>query len=221
MLFLSAIFVVLTLMYMCMMVLDFISVVKDILIGAAALTTAIVAIMGLKSWRRELYGKVNFEIARNLLRASYSVRDELQNSRLPFVGAWEFPPDYHARDDATRRQKADAWSFVYRNRWAPVRDALRELETSSLEAEVLWGADVRTATDSLLGCARAVRIAMEAIVENEASEGQNFDRDRSYGVEMRSAAQASPQNNENPTSVAVLEAINRIESLTKPHLRRN
>lgn len=39
---------------------ELILVLKDILVGIAAATTAVVAIKGLRSWSRELKGKAEF-----------------------------------------------------------------------------------------------------------------------------------------------------------------
>ncbi len=39
---------------------------KDICLSGAAITTAIVAWRGLASWQKELKGKADFEVARNL-----------------------------------------------------------------------------------------------------------------------------------------------------------
>ena len=42
---------------MCLTTLEIVSMVKDVLLGIAAATTVTVAVIGLKSWRRELKGK--------------------------------------------------------------------------------------------------------------------------------------------------------------------
>lgn len=54
---------------------EVIAIVKDVLVGVAAATTAVAAVIGLRSWSRELKGKAEFEAARNLARATYKVRD--------------------------------------------------------------------------------------------------------------------------------------------------
>ncbi|WP_139195506.1 hypothetical protein [Halomonas daqiaonensis] len=95
---------------------EIISTVKDILLGAAAVTTATVAVVGLKNWSRELRGKTEFEAARNLMKTTYRVRDELLYSRSPFVGAGEFPSDYPGPQTAKADQEAQAWNYIYMHR---------------------------------------------------------------------------------------------------------
>ncbi len=200
---------------------EVITTIKDILLGAAAVTTAIVAVIGLKNWSRELRGRTEFEAARKLMRATYRVRDELQYSRAPFVTFGEYPSDYPGRQTATTEQEAQAWSYVYRNRWKPVREALQELQTHVLEAEALWGGDIRTKADELRRCAITLQTAMEAIVDDAAQGGESFKTNRDFGKEMRSAAHASRGKEENELSKKIKAAVNALEDQVRPHLRRS
>lgn len=59
------------------------SIAKNVLLGNAAAATATVAVIGIKNWSREIKGKAEFEIVRNLIRATYKLRDELQICRSP------------------------------------------------------------------------------------------------------------------------------------------
>lgn len=200
---------------------EIVSTVKDVLLGAAAVTTAIVAVMGLKSWSRELRGKTEFEAARNLMRSTYRVRDELQYTRSPFVGAGEFPSDYPGPQTATAEQEAQAWNYIYKNRWAPVREALQEFETHVLEAEALWGSDIRTKADELRQCARELQVAMDAVVDDKAQRGENFKTDKEFGKEMRRTAHASRDDENNALNKKIKAGVNAIEDTVRPHLRRS
>lgn len=200
---------------------EVIVVIKDVLLGAAAVTTATVAVIGLKNWSRELRGKTEFEAARNLMRATYLVRDELQYSRAPFVAAGEFPSDYPGLQAATAEQEAQAWSYIYRNRWEPVREALQEFETHVLEAEALWGGDIRTKTDELRQCARELQVAMDAVIDDKAQRGENFKADKDFEKEMRSTAHASRGDENNALNKKIKAAVNAIEDKVRPHLRRS
>lgn len=71
-----------------------ITAIKDIALSGAAITTATVAILGLKSWSRELKGKAEFEVGRALILATYKLRDELKYARSPCTSGYEFPEDY-------------------------------------------------------------------------------------------------------------------------------
>lgn len=201
---------------------EIVAMVKDVLLGAAAVTTATVAIIGLKNWSRELRGKTEFEAARNLMKVTYRVRDELQYCRSPFVSSGEFPSDYPGTmGNVSAEQEAQAWSHIYWNRWGPVREALQEFETHVLEAEALWGNDIRQKTDQLRQCARELQVAMEAVIEDKAQRGENFKADRDFGKQMRSTVSASRGDDDNDLNQKIKTAIDDIEQQVRPHLRRS
>ena len=204
----------------CMTIPEVITVVKDLLLGAAAVTTAIVAVVGLKSWSRELRGKTEFEAARNLIRATYRVGDALQNSRAPLISAGEFPPDYPGSEAATVEQEVQAWSHVYKNRWGPVREALQEFETYVLEAQALWGSSIRKKTDELRQCVRELQVAVEAIINDKVQRGENFNTDKDFGKATRSIAHASRSDENNGLNQKIRAAVEAIEDEVRPHLRR-
>ena len=184
------------------------------------MTTATVAVVGLKSWSHELRGRTEFEAARNLMRATYRFRDEIQNSRAPFIAAGEFPSEYPGPQNATSDQEARAWSYVYKNRWELVREALQELETYVLEGEALWGGEIRIKADELRQCARELQVAMEAIIDDKAQRGENFRTDRDFGKTMRSTAHASRGDDSNAFNKRMMAAVNAIEDIIRPHLHR-
>ncbi|MCK2045595.1 MULTISPECIES: hypothetical protein [Chromohalobacter] len=198
--------------------MEAISIAKEVLVSIAAATTAIVAVLGLRSWSRELRGRTQFEVARQLIRATYRVRDELRYCRTPFIQGAEFPADYPAVEGATPEQEAKAWAHIYQNRWEPVRDALRELDAQLLEAEALWGSDIRKAGDALRLCARELQVAMEAIIDDKAVGGQNFQSDRDFAKKMRSTAHASATSQDNELTNKIQDAVSSIERHVRPHL---
>lgn len=200
---------------------EIITVVKDVLLGLAAATTAVVAVLGLRKWRQELEGKAQFEVARNLIRATYRLRDEIRTCRNPFYSAHEFPEGYkgglgaHSTEEETR-----AWMHIYKNRWALVWTALQEFDTHTLEAEALWGSAIRARTDVLRKCVRELNAAIDAVIRDKASGGEDF-KDRAFGKEMRSIVAASDDDDKNVLNQKIGQAINGIEDELRPHLRRS
>ncbi len=201
---------------------EVITAIKDVLLGLAAATTAVVAVIGLKNWSRELKGKAEFEIARNMIRATYKLRNELQICRSPFYSAHEFPEVYNGMSrTASAEEEAKAWIHIYKNRWAPVWAALQEFDTYTLEAEALWGVTVRAKTDEMRQCVKEVNIAIDAVIRDKASSGEDFKCDREYGKQMRSIVAASRDDAQNELSQRIGKAINGIEEQIRPHLRRS
>jgi hypothetical protein len=59
-------------------------------------------------------------------------------------------------------------AFVYRNRWKPVVEAMRDLDAKTLEAEALWDQPIRAATDQLRQVVVAVNSAIDAYLKSKA-----------------------------------------------------
>jgi hypothetical protein len=197
------------------------SAAKDIALAGAAIVTATVAYRGLRKWREELRGKVDFEVARSLARATYKLRDELRVARTPFVRATEFPPSYPGPQKATAQEEAQAWAHVYKHRWEPVAAAVQEFETQALEAEALWGATIREVTQALRKCAHKLSVSMETMIENAASGGKNFESDKAFGKQVRAEVSGLSTATENPLSNEIGAAVNAIETKLRGHLSRN
>lgn len=94
---------------------EFVALIKDGVLAIAGAVTACVAILGLRSWQRELHGKANFDAARCLARSTYKLRNEIQAARNPLILGGEFPEGY--RDDLglTKRDprvEADSYAHV-------------------------------------------------------------------------------------------------------------
>ena len=205
-----------------MMPNEWISAIKDLLLGGAAVSTAIVAVVGLNKWRKELEGKTDFDAARGLIKATYRLRDQLRICRSPFYSAHEFPADYKGGfGTRTNEEETRAWSHTYKNRWDPVLSAIQDFDSQTLEAEALWGAGIRSRTDALRQCVRELNVAIDAVINDKAVGGENFKADRDFGKAMRSTVAAAESDDKNELSNKIAAAIASIEDEIRPHLRRS
>ena len=203
-----------------MTIFECIALIKDATIAIAAAVTATVAVIGLSNWNRELRGKATFEIARALAKATYKLRDEIKNCRTAFLSASEFPRGYGSRSDQTSyHEEADALAHVYSNRWKFVWDALQEFDTNTLEAEAIWGKEIRTNTDALRQCVRELRAAIDAVINDTVTGGENFKANREFGKEMRGMV-STTSGSDSTLTRAIETVIEGIESVIRPHLKR-
>ena len=199
---------------------EIITMIKDLALAGAAVTTGIVAVVGIKNWSRELRGKANFEVARSLIRETYKLRDELRYARSPFTVAHEFPDDYPSNiKDRTSEIEANAWAHVFSNRWKGLVAPLQEFESQALEAEALWGNEIREKTDELRRCARHLQVSMEAFVHNEANDHEDFKSDRAHAKAVKADIWAAGKTNE--LTDKINNAVAELEKEIRPHLRRS
>src|SRR5689334_8252445 len=68
---------------------DVVSLVRDILTCCAALFAAGIAFLGLRTWRAQLKGKTEFELAQRLLQSVYKVRQAIAVVRHPWMSVAE------------------------------------------------------------------------------------------------------------------------------------
>ncbi len=150
------------------------------------------------------------------------MRDQLQICRSPFYSAHEFPPDYKGGfGGQSNEEETKAWIYIYKNRWDPVWNAIQEFDSQTLEAEAMWGANIRSKTDALRLCVREINVAIDAVINDKAVGGENFKADREFAKSMRSVVAASRDDEKNETNQKIVKAISGIEDEIRPHLRRS
>lgn len=190
---------------------------KEIVISLAAAVTAYSAYRGVATWKHELHGKAHFETARNLIRSTYKLRDEILICRSPLISANEFPENYSPlSNDNTCNSKGDAYLFVYKNRWEPVSVAVQQFQTNSLEAEVLLNKSIKGQTDKLLEAVKKLNLAIDAIIRNEYSSNRDF-ADLGFAQKTRATAYATSIDDDELTK-DINNAINSIETSVKNYL---
>jgi hypothetical protein len=200
-----------------------VSICKDIALSIAGAVTATVAWKGLTNWLRELRGRTRFDAALSLMRAAYALREAVANCRAPLIGAGEFPTGYRESQSLGREtpwhDKVQAYAHVFAARWSPVGTAMTEFETRSLEAEAIWGGDVRPLTRELVDCVLMLNAATESYIDDLRSEGENFKADREFGRKVRSEVFASRGATNNELTNRITKSLEALEEYARPSLR--
>jgi len=194
-----------------------VAISKDIILGLAAISTAGVAVYGVKSWKRELTGKTEFDAANRMLQALYKVRDNFFYVRCPLILAGEFPPDFYDERKNSNQKEAEGYAYAYRNRWEFLGKALQEFDACALESEALWGNDVKSKIDDVRRCIRKLNTSIEFNIRNIASGRNELDRDFSQKIMLDISA--TPESDDE-LSVAFKAAVVEFEDTLKPHFRR-
>jgi hypothetical protein len=195
------------------------SIIKDIALAGAACTTAYVAFTGLEKWQKELSGKASFDVARELAKSAYFLRDEIRYCRSPITAAHEFPDKYREGNKHTPQENGDAWAYVYAKRWESVVKALQSFDLATLEAEALWGKEIKQRSIELQQCVKSLRVDVDTFIRNEFSGGEVF-RDKNLASEVQNGVwDVKPEENE--LTKRINNAIDALERVIRPHLSRN
>jgi len=203
-----------------MSLVDVLSIVKDVALSAAACVTGYVALVGLGAWRKELEGRANFDVARQLAKSAYVLRDQMTYCRSPFTAAQEFPEGYRGGfGNASDKEQGDAWNYVYTNRWRSVGKAVQDFDTASLEAEALWGHEIKAKCTEFRGCVKTLQVSIEMFVRDKYGGGQSFknvDFSRKIESEIWEI-----DDGKNELTQRINAAIDGIEAFLRPHLSRS
>ena len=192
---------------------------KDILTAFSAVAVAVVSILGLKAWKKQLKGKTEYELARRLLRTVYKIREAINSVRNPFISSAEIgqalqeinlkidpsDPDFHAKSQ----------SAVYQMRWKQIGESSTGLELETLEAETLWGAEIKEKLQPLKKNINTLQVNILRYLRS---------LDHKSGIAMDDGTdkiiyKMSDDPSKDPFKQDVLESIKIIEEYLKVHLK--
>ena len=114
---------------------------KDAILFVPAYVGAGVAVWGLWTWKRQLQGSDQYQVAKRLLKATLEYRNAIQEARNPFGLA-----ETEAGGPENERQRM---ALRWERKFEPIGRTRTSLEAELLEATVLWGGDIRGQFDPL------------------------------------------------------------------------
>lgn len=196
------------------------SIMRDIALAGAACITAYVAFTGLEKWQKELRGKANFDVARELAKSVYLLRDQVSYCRSPFTAAAEFPEDYRGKSGKhSSEEEGQAWVHVYKKRLEPLSTAVQAFDAATLEAEALWGNPIKEKTLKLRQCVQSLQVDIEAFIRDKYSGGEDF-KDNEFAKEVKEGIW-DVKSEKNKLTQRINKSIEEIETEIRPHLSRS
>jgi hypothetical protein len=201
----------------------YVPIIKDIITALAALTAGIVAVVGLQSWRRQLKGKTDYELARRFLRAAYRVREAIRYVRNPIRGGSEYEEANQkpAISNSQRSERANAEAALYSHRWNRLHEAISDLQLELLEAEVSWGSKPRQSVDPLYKCIGKLRASTWLYLHD--FENPNLRTDDKAEARRKQNDLVVFESSEDPSedqfTAEIKDAIEVIETFMKRYLK--
>ena len=107
----------------------------------SSVVVAYAALRALSTWRKELTGKAQFDIARNVALLVHKIIEDFRWARFPVTSPAEAIGRERDKDETTAEaQTLDQW-YIKESRLAALREDLPILQTSAWEAKMLLGED--------------------------------------------------------------------------------
>ena len=120
---------------------DFVSIVGTI----GALT---IGGMGLSTWKKQLRGTSEYELAKKAILMTYQVQQAIQSVRNPML--------HLSQDDVETGNKLQAEQKIYEERLNSLSDVWAELQIIRLEAKAIWSSEAYSVFDDLNKCVRKI-----------------------------------------------------------------
>jgi hypothetical protein len=146
--------------------------VSDIIVSISALSVAVIAFFGLRTWRKELTGKAKFNLARDLMLLGLKLQAHFEGARGLFTSSAEFI-DRPRKEDETPdvSQVLDEW-YARANRLKPLHENLIKIQEASWEAKILFDEDASEAVSE------AVFVYRHNFAELSSAVSSYFDTKR-------------------------------------------
>lgn len=125
---------------------EFMSLAKDCILAVAAITGAVVAVKGLSTWKRQLRGQAEYELARRILVTLFKYRDVVNGVRHPAMWAYEMPSPSAEEAKGMSSEKIQFYgtSRAYQARWEKVSSVRSSLYADLLEGEAIWDGELKS-----------------------------------------------------------------------------
>lgn len=149
---------------------------KEIVLTISGALAAYVAVQGLGAWRRQLRGKSNHDLARNILIKLYKYQEAISGVRNPFLINSDIPEN--ERQDKTPSQiQYLQYKKAYMERWGRVSEVRAELHPDLLEAVVLWGSKAKNICKPLFRLETELLITLRNDIRMRNPDSSQEERD--------------------------------------------
>jgi len=197
----------------------YVTLVKDVVMGIAAIVAFVIAILGYGAWKDQLKGRTEYDVARSLLRSTLKVRDAIAHVRTHYMPSGEIS---HALKEAGVEIAQDDphYSFylnaaVYQQRFNVLREANSQFHADLVEAEAIWGNEVREVVKPLGQATNELYWTIDTMLaERHAGEWPPQDREE----RLQQVKVLHRIGKDNPFSARVDDAVNGIEDYLKQYL---
>ena len=153
--------------------------VEKIIQIAFFIVTGSVAVLGLKAWRAEMAGRVEFDVARRVVAGAYKIRDNIKRCQTAFMTADEYAERKPIPGESEAEKRANESYFAYGRRFNLVIEALNEWYPSTIEAEAVFGREAKLLMENLKQAIGHLRAAID-IYHRSIYHGRSNNKHEKY-----------------------------------------
>lgn len=198
------------------------AIAKDIFVGLSAFLATIFAYLGLTTWRKELKGKSEYQLAKEVLKSVYKVREAFKQVRNPAIFQNDYPEEMLDINGSLKTEfEYSGTAHVYEKRWEIMNQAFRELEEYHLEAQVEWGAEFQNVILPLRSCKGDLLVTIQQMLDRKKNPEHFVPTNAIEKAEERSVLYYHGYSvKKDKFSLEIDEAINQFEKWLRPKIKR-
>lgn len=112
---------------------------KDVVVTLVSIVGGTVAVVGLSTWRQQLKGTTNYQVALKVIRTALSLKDAISDARQPIIWGGEMADRRAEEGESFKEAAVKGEAHAYYKRLSHIREAHREFYAAGLEARAIWG----------------------------------------------------------------------------------
>ncbi|WP_286237973.1 hypothetical protein [Neptuniibacter halophilus] len=129
------------------------TLIKDLITTVCAIGALLIAVSGLSTWKSQLKGTSEYELAKKIMLLTYELQQEFGSVRNPMLRySWDKSQGLDAQINAEME--------IYQNRLNSMHGKWAELQSARLEAKVIWGEESYASFKGLETVVRELHVAV-------------------------------------------------------------
>jgi hypothetical protein len=185
-----------------------------------SVVTLTIAYYGINTWRKQLKGTTEFELAKEILENVYKVKRAFAYVRSPGIYKSEYPKDLQDKIILTNEEDAIATEYYYNERLKILHSDFSKLEESFLKGIVLFD-KTNNIILPLRKCKAALIIALQDLVQSKKIPDY-IDSDRKFQIyKIISDNLSLDENNKDQFSKYIDESVDLMIRWLKPMLLKS
>lgn len=175
-------------------------IIKDVILIIGSITATSFAFITFNKWKREHSGKLKYELLRNVLKTTYTLRDDFASARNPFVHGSEFMPNY----DPKGSNQLENTIYVLNNRLKYLQTTYNDLLSLLGEIELEFGKETRNICHQPIRQINNYRFKVDEFIQLDGNSNND-----EYLQELRKIVYAIGANN--PTTLEFERVVSEID----------
>ena len=195
---------------------------KEQIVSISAVIGVFIAVSGLRTWRKELKGKSEYQKAKDVLKAVYRVRNGFMIVRSPWMDGSEYPKDsFDEYGQLKKGSEFDAHLYAYQNRLKSLEEAFAELESQTLDAQVEWGKEFIGVIIPLRRCRHELVVAIQNHLQaKKPFGGRELSPEERKDIRPKLYYVGENEPKLDPFTIQINQAIEGFEKRLRPHIKR-